>query len=167
MTTVESCRCHTLGDLAVIDMGEHGEVFLHLVKVAERGSPWWWLYASRCGVCEQTWLIAQEERQNDVFVLLRLNPDAAMRLVTNNEWPDAFDRYETLLEIGRTAGRKMSFVDPFESSLQHTIADLGRERPGIRVSELATLLNLEPGLAARIARMVVDASDVSIRFDEA
>src|SRR4051794_18251053 len=111
---MSGCQCATLNDLAVIDMGDHDGVFQTLIKLRERGEPWWWLYASRCNVCGQVWLVAQEERQNDVFILKRLDETATTGLLAADRWPSDFDRYETLLEIGRAAGRKVSFVDPFD-----------------------------------------------------
>lgn len=146
-------------------MGDHDDVFRPLATVAERGGRWWWLYASRCDACGQGWLVAQEERQNDVFIIRRLGQATMFRLIEHSEWPDEFDSYETLLVIGLKAGRRVHFVDPADSSLRWTIEDLARERPGIAVSELAVLLNLEVSLANELARMVSEATDVTITFD--
>jgi hypothetical protein len=109
--------------------------------------------------------VAQEERQNDVFILKRLDQTAATDLSTADVWPRDFDRYETLLEIGRVAGKKVSFVDPFDSSLVATIEDLARDRPYIAVSEIARLLNLDLRLATALARAVVRTTGVIIKFD--
>ena len=152
------CECGHFHDLAVVSMGQHDEVFRTLQMVRKRGMPWWWLYASTCSVCGQTWLIAQEERQNDLFILRRLDPATAERVIRDAVWPQDFDRYETLLEIGREAGHSVRFADVADSPLMHTIADLAKERPGIRVSELASLLNLNPPVAAELARRVVSGS---------
>jgi hypothetical protein len=146
-------------------MGDHESVFQTLIKLRERGEPRWWLYASCCEACGQLWLVAQEERQNDVFILKRLDQTAATDLSTADVWPRDFDRYETLLEIGRVAGKKVSFVDPFDSSLVATIEDLARDRPYIAVSEIARLLNLDLRLATALARAVVRTTGVIIKFD--
>src|SRR5437763_16691532 len=74
------------------------------------------------------------------------------------------DWYERLLEIGREAGRAWRFAEPMDSSLQFTVTDLARERPGIRVSELASLLNLDPAMANNLARRAVETEEVSITF---
>jgi hypothetical protein len=149
------CECGHLNDLAIVPMGHHDEVFRTLQMVRKRGTPRWWLYASTCSACGQTWMVAQEERHNDLFILRRLDPATTERLVRDGVWPPDFDRYETLLEIGRQAGRSVQFADVADSPLLHTIADLAKERPGIRVSELASLLNLDPTIATELARQVV------------
>jgi hypothetical protein len=86
-------------------------------------------------------------------------------LLRDNVWPPDFERYETLLEIGREYGRQVRFLDVENSSLPCTIADLARERPGIAVSRLAWLLNLTPETALSLARKVVDRDGVQITFD--
>ena len=155
--TSSSCECALLDDLAVIDMGAHDEIFRTLDEVRMRGTPWWWLYASACKACGQHWLVAQEERQNDIFILRRLNQEVADRLIKENIWPTEFDQYESLLRIGRDSGKSVRWADLADSSLLATIADLAQGRPGIRVSELASLLNLDPVDAAGLARQIKDA----------
>lgn len=149
------CECGRINDLAVVPMGRHDEMFRTLQLVRRRGMPWWWLGACTCSACGQTWLVAQEERHNDLFILRRLDAVTARRLLGEDVWPPDFDRFETLLEIGREAGHTVRFPKAADSPLMHTIADLARERPGIRVSELAVLLNLDPATAAELARQVV------------
>lgn len=155
---VATCECAHLEDPAVIDMGHHEEVFRTLDEIGRRGWPWWWLLSFRCGACGQDWLVASEERQNDVFILRRLDRPTAERIVRENVWPPDLERYETLLEIGKAAGRSVRFLNVADSSLPHTIADLAKERPGIRVSELASLLNLDPAVAHELARRVASGS---------
>lgn len=149
------CECDHLDDLAVIPMGRHDDVFRTLQLSLRRGLPQWWLSAFTCSACGQTWLVGQEERHNDVFILLRLDEAVAGRLLGEGVWPPDFDRFERLLEIGRAAGHAVRFLNVLDSPLLHTVADLAQERPGIRVSELASLLNLEPAVAAELARQVV------------
>lgn len=159
------CECGRLDDPAIVGMGHHEEVFRTLDQVRHRGSPWWWLLSFQCRACGQNWLVASEERQNDVYILRRLDEATADRITTENVWPPDFDRYETLLEIGRAAGRWARFVDVNDSPLLVTITDLARERPGIRVSELASLLNLDPTVAGELARQVVETAGATITFD--
>lgn len=149
------CECARLDSTAVIAMGHHEEVFQSLTETHRRGLPWWWLLSYRCEVCGQDWLVASEERQNDVYILRRLDRAAVERIERENTWPSDFDRYETLLEIGRVAGCSVQYFDVGDSPLLHTIADLARERPGIRVSRLAELLNLDTADTAELARQVV------------
>jgi hypothetical protein len=149
------CECARLEDLAVVPMGRHDDVFRTLQFERKRGLPQWWLGAFSCSACAQAWLVANEERHNDLFILRRLDAATAGRLIGEDVWPPDFDRFETLLEIGREAGHKVRFPDVVDSPLLHSVADLACERPGIGVSELALLLNLEPVVAAELARQVV------------
>ena len=146
-------------------MGEHEEVFATLERVRDRGEACWWLYASVCRACKATWVVAQEERVNDIFILRRLDPSATEALLRNDVWPPGFDRYEALIELGQKYGHRAQFLDPENSSLPWTMADLARERPGIAVSDLARLLNLTPDVAAKLARKVVAHDAVDITFD--
>jgi hypothetical protein len=163
---MDRCQCDTLPPLAVVDMGKHEAIFQTLDRVRDRGEHYWWLYACECRACGTTWVVASEERQNDVFIMKKLESPATELLLRDNVWPPDFERYEALLEIGREWGRSVRFVDPENAlSLFWTIADLARERPGIAVLRLAWLLNLEPELASTLARKVVDREGVDITFD--
>lgn len=125
----------------------------HFERVRHRGQPYWWL-------------MAQEERHNDVFLLRRLTGEQMRRVVEEDDWPPDFDRYETLLRLGREAGHRVVFVDPVgDSSLAWSMRDLALERPGIQVSELAALLNLGTKTATTIAREAVIKHGVEIVFD--
>jgi len=174
------CCCIRLWDLDVVDMGtfapwtpafeqdrewSHEDVMGTLAEVRRRGDPYWWLWAASCSACGQAWLVGSEERQNDVFCLRRLDENELRRIEEQGRWPDEFDRYEQLLAIGLGAGRSVRFANPLASSLRDTVADLARERPGIAVSELAKLLNLEDDLAHALARRAVDQDQVTISFD--
>jgi hypothetical protein len=160
-----SCECVALPDIAVIDMGNEGEALLYFEQVRNRGEPYWWLHAARCSMCGTGWLVAQEERHNDVFVLRRLTADELKALAAQDNWPPDFDTYETLLRLGRDTGRSVRYADPVGSSdLEWTMADLARQRPGINVGELAELLNLDDVTAAMIARKAIRTHGVSIRL---
>lgn len=161
------CRCLELPNLAIVDMGEKvDEVLRHFERIASRGPERWWLSAERCRECGQAWLVASEERQNDVLCLLRMSPAQVANLVEKNDWPPDFDAYEALLRIGLAAGCRVSFWAPLSArSLRDTMEDLARARPGIRVSELAGLLNLDRATAERLARRIVTDEEVEIDFD--
>src|SRR5262249_33834670 len=126
-SSMDQCKCNSLHTLAVIDMGNHEAIFQTFERVRERGAPYWWLYASECRVCKTLWVVAQEERQNDIFILRRLEPPADALLLHDNVWPPDFERYEALLEIGRDYGRAVRFAEPGNSSLLWTMADLAKE----------------------------------------
>ena len=74
--------------------------------------------------------------------------------------------YEALLRLGLAAGTSVDFAEPEQAnSLRWTITDLARARPGIRVSELAELLNLDIDTAHALARRAVRHDGVAIEFD--
>jgi len=160
------CKCVTLSDSTVLGMGSENadEAFETLVRRKERGMPFWWLLLYQCSKCQQWWLVGQEERHNDDFCLQRLKPDIADKIMHNNDWPDTFDKYETMLHWSHEAGHSVRFDDPMNSSLLYTVEDLARERPGIAISELAKLLNLDIPLATAIAKKVIRNEKVDIDF---
>lgn len=161
------CECITLPDLAGVDMGEtHNIVLRTFEERAIWGPALWWLTAEQCTECEQWWLMAAESRQNDVFFLKRLSPREGGQIVNEKQWPEDFDSFEKLLRLGRERGLRWTFVDPVDSSLIWTAADLARERPGIRVSELAELLNLDIGLAEQVAKKARSEEGVVIDFEK-
>lgn len=160
------CFCLSVSNLGVVDMGAHQDVFASLQEVAVRGAPRWWLWAARCNACNQGWLIGSEERQNDVYCLRRISPETLSDIMERDQWPADFDRYETLLQIGRAAGRAVRFIEPLSSgSLVATIEDLARERPGIALSELAGLLNLELETARTIAIAIAGKERLAVDLD--
>lgn len=157
------CECVTVADIGIVDMGAHEPVFASLDKVATRGAPYWWLWAARCRRCGQGWLVGSEERQNDVFCMKRLSPPVLAEIVHGRQWPADFDHYEDLLRIGRDAGRSVRFIDPLAgSSLRETMADLARDRPGLPLSDLVALLNLDLDVAERLAISVMEQTGVVI-----
>jgi hypothetical protein len=161
------CRCVTLANVAVIDMREESESVLATIQARRsRGGPFWWLWCGECTRCGQWWLVAQEERQNDVFCLRRLANAESAALVEHNLWPADFDSYEALLGLGLDAGKSVRFAEPEEAnSLRWTIADLAKTRPGIRVSELAKLLNLDIDTAHALAGRAVRDDGAVIELD--
>lgn len=160
------CRCIELADKAVVDMGDHEEAFRSIEETKKRGAPYWWLWAGRCRQCGQAWLVAQEERQNDIFCMRRLDASEHATIVGEDRWPPDFDTYEALLGLGAATGRAARFVDPLgSSSLEATIEELARNRPGIRVTEVARLLALDHGLARTLAERVIAKTGASILID--
>lgn len=161
------CECIKRGSHhAIIDMGGDGDdqrFFASMKVIRNRGEPYWWLYLSQCQQCGQFWLVAQEERQNDIYILNRIIAESAEAIVTGQAWPDDFAKYEMLLRIGRDSGRRWKFADPLGSkSLFASVVDLARERPGISVAEFASLLNLEDDIALQLARRAVRQERVTI-----
>jgi hypothetical protein len=101
-----------------------------------------------------------------MFCMRRLSPETVPRILAGSAWPNEFDRYEDLLIIGRRFGRSVRFIDPAgSSSLAATITELARDRPGIKLSELCSLLNLDREVAIKLAEAVVATERVDITFD--
>jgi hypothetical protein len=164
--SVAECQCSSLDKGVVIPMGDQDEVFQTLARISERGSPWWWLSAYCCRVCGQSWLVAAEERINDVFIMGKIDVQAKEHILQKNIWPGKLERYVELLEIGKASGRRATYLDPINSSaLVWTAADLAREEPGISVARLAILLDLDLTIADRISCKTVSEFPVSITFD--
>ena len=147
-----SCCCDVLDDFAVVPMGGDGldeRVFATLEEVHKHGGKQWWLYASTCRACGQSWMIAQDERTHDNFYLKRLTSDG-LELIRDGRWPDDFLTYEQVLRSGVEAGRTCRFLDPLDSSLFWTVEDLRRERPSITAKEIAYLLAVPAAVADKL-----------------
>lgn len=125
-------------------------VFESLERTRDHGGDQWWLYLSRCSVCGQDWLVAQDERIYDNYYLKRLGPSEAKEIVEANCWPEDFMTYERVLRLGRTLSKAWTFFDPCSPSLVWTAEDLRKERPDITVEEIAYLLAMEPEGVARL-----------------
>lgn len=163
----QNCKCIELSNLSIIDMGEESEqVFKTLKQVVARGAQYWWLYLSLCENCNQYWLIASEERQNDIFIMFRINEVQANQILNDSIWPSIFDKYEYLLKIGKEAGKSVRFFNPLDSSLCYTIEDLAIEQPGIKLSYLADLLNIDIDTALIIGKTIVKSKKVNIKLNE-
>ncbi len=139
------CECLLLPDLAVIPMGCDGldkRFFATVQGIRSYGRNLWWLHLSHCKVCGQNWLIAQEERIYDDYMIKRLTEEEANQIVNTDKWPDDFLTYENVLKVGQTLSKACRFFDPMSYSLIDTVKDLRRERPGIKTPEMATLLGI-------------------------
>ncbi|MDR6146980.1 hypothetical protein QE363_002773 [Sphingomonas sp. SORGH_AS870] len=148
------CLCASLPDIAHIPMGDHqghDERFLATVQeLTSPGDPQWWRYLGQCRACTQYWLVAQEERIFDEHLLARINEAEAARILTANAWPERFATYEDVLRIARSLATPCCFLEPMADSLISTIKDLRRDRPDIRVEEVAELLGLADDYARRL-----------------
>jgi len=109
---VRDCDCHTLPSLADVGMGQHNQIFKSLNEKAKYGEPLWWLWLAQCTACEEFWMIASEERINDVFIMKRLSLPISQRIIEDNHWPDDFKKFETLLRIGKERNHSVRFLNP-------------------------------------------------------
>jgi hypothetical protein len=133
-----ACRCALFKDMDVDDFSIHSPIS-RFTPLAKRGQPQWWLSLSRCSDCGQNWLVAQEEKLNDVYVIKRLNSQDANATVAGN-WPPDLDRYEDLLEIGKAHGHAARYAEPMETL--PICIDLVGQNPDIKPETIAHLLNV-------------------------
>jgi len=149
-----NCSCHQLPILAVIDMNIEAMLALTTFnRFKDRGDPYWWLYAVDCSACGQVWLVAQDESHNDVFCLFRLTQLEREAIVNADRWPAIFDQYEDVKLFGLKTGGHAPFSDSGYLPLVWTITRLAEEHPGIKVSEIAAMLNLNVGFAENLCRL--------------
>jgi hypothetical protein len=142
-----SCRCLSLPNVAVVDMRSaraKDPVMGTLDEVKLRGKPWWWLSLERCGECRQWWLVAQEERINDAWVLERLGDASARAIVESADWPDDLSTYVEVLRIERDAGRYVRWADAINDggAVRAAITDVLTEEPDVSLDELARLVSV-------------------------
>jgi hypothetical protein len=140
-----------LSRVRVVDFSPVDEdelVLPKLERVADAGRSLWWLSYRRCAPCGRHWLVAQEERINDVFVIREMSDDEARDIRQLGSWPDDFNKYATLLRLGQEAGHSARFVDSRCATLQRTAKNLIDDRPEITDEEIADLLNVSPEDAA-------------------
>ena len=165
----KSCECDQWENLCVIEMTKNtcDYIFDIMEELKKRGGPYWWLYLSKCKICNEYWLIAQEERIIDSFCLNRLNLKQANDIIENDIWPNIFDKYENLLKIGVENNIRWHFLDPLnDSPLGYTIEELAIERPFIKISELSKLLNINTEIVLLLSNRVIENNaSVKITFD--
>ena len=161
-----SCECLSIADTDISDMGDerNENIFSTLKEIKNYGELIWWLSLHKFLICKQHWLVGQEERQNDVVCLKRLSQDESENIIKNNSWPGYFQTYEELLQLGKSHGRSVRFFEPENSSLYYTIVDLAKQRPGISIDEIASLLNLEKDVAITISQEAAVKENFTINF---
>lgn len=149
-----NCRCAELKSLAIINMGSHDEIFASLKRIRRAGPPRWWLAAYVCDDCNQAWLVVQEERVTDNFILRKIDEQQRKLLAERDEWPGEFDTWAQVLE------HLPGGLHPSDT-LAATI-DLAREQPGIHLNRLASILKLDTATADKLARRAIAEEGVNI-----
>jgi len=117
--------------------------FATIEEIRAYGPDLWWLRMSCCKVCGQNWMIAQEERIYDDYMLKRLTTEDTRQIVEEDKWPGDFLTYEKVLKIGQKLSRACRFDDPMSYSLIDTIRDLRLNRSNITTAEIAALLDID------------------------
>jgi hypothetical protein len=139
------CECLPLPDRTIIPMGCDGldkRFFATVQEIRSYERNLWWLHLSHCKVCGQNWMIAQEERIYDDYMVKRLTEEEASLIIHTDKWPDDFLTYEKVLKVGQALSKACRFFDPMSYSLIDTVKDLRRDRPEITTAEMATLLGI-------------------------
>ena len=127
-------------------------VFATLDLVMNYGGDKWWLYISKCHVCGQYWMVAQEERIHDNYFLKRIESDTVRAITEQSTWPNDFLLYEQVLRLGRDAGNVANFLDPLSPALVQTAQELLTARPDISLDEIAHVLAIPIKQAAKLIR---------------
>jgi hypothetical protein len=167
VTSPAACLCGELQDLCDIGMGYDDDAFRTLDKRADFGEDCWWLSLFTCSSCKQDWLVASEQRIYDVWLLKRLESEAAQQIIARRLWPEAFRSYAELLRLAIKRGHDVRYVEPLESmELYWTIVDLALAKPGISTWELAELLPIDQSMVREIGKKAVTEAGVSIDFNQ-
>ena len=165
----KNCECITIANIDISALGSEREllIFNSLEEIKSHGDPYWWLSLCRCKICHQNWLVAQETRHYDENCYKRLNQGIAEEILHTNNWPPYFKKYEELLLLCKTTGRKVMYVDPINSiELFYTISDLAKENPNIKILRIMELLNLDAETASILCKKIVQKENVLIDFNE-
>ena len=160
-----SCWCVTLPNIAAVGMTAEMPELESLEVKCRKGKEQWWLAEYLCSCCGESWLVAEETRQNDVYLLKRLSLAEKKRIEEEDCWPGDFNSLESLLRLGPEMGHRCTFADPLDSSLSCTAADLAEERPGIGLPDLQELLNLDYETAMSVAIKAIGERNVVIDLD--
>jgi len=146
------CKCIEIPNtIHIVDIWMENDGTLDTYeRVASRWYPYWWLNLSKCNICWQYALIAQEERHNDIFCVLKLSDNQTDRILTENTWPTELDSYFQLLKLGFESWRHMSHVDPYSWTLQAIIEDIMSEGIPIDIEELAKFLGVSTSFVREI-----------------
>jgi hypothetical protein len=134
-------------------------LFASIDRVRDHGEEKWWLYFSRCRLCGQNWLVAQEERIFDVYLLRRLDGAQADSIIRDGHWPVEFLTYGDVLVVGRSFYEPARFFELLSPSLVFTVEDLLKQRPDISASEVGYLIGLSDREAAYLMSLPFPAPD--------
>jgi hypothetical protein len=162
MSRMMNCKCKELPEIADVAMGEHDAVFSSFQTEIRHGKPLWWLSAFQCAACEQWWLVAADERINDVFLMRHLTKVEFRAIVEERKWPRDFNQFAEVLRVGCERGHRWVFDDPECPALVETVVELAREDDGIRLSRIASLLQVDGHQAARLADLAEAQAPIRI-----
>ncbi len=146
MNTI-ACRCSVYEDIDVDEINETSPV-RRFKQLRRHPPPQWWLFLGRCQDCLTFWLVAQEERLNDVYVIARLTDSAARKILEEGSWPHTFQQYAELLQISQARGHTARYATPIDAL--PVCQDLVAQEPNIQPEEVARLLNISVEAGAKL-----------------
>ena len=149
-----NCACAEISDFAVVPMGGHDRLDMRFFDTVERirdhGGRQWWLYLSRCSICDQGWIVAQEERIHDNYYLKRVTKAVMDQIVRHDAWPNDFLRFEDVIRLGPDSGEVAVFFYP--NDLTDTVKELIEDRADISIQEISYLLCVPEKTASKLMR---------------
>lgn len=148
------CNCATRDESVLEEFSMESDIN-RFRKLRKRGAPQWWLDLRVCPSCEQHWLVAQEERLNDVWIMRKLSQTEASAIDTQDQWPPDFDHYETLIRIGAEHGHGARFWDSREAI--DIVIDLVGQRASISAVDVASLVNVSRSSADELLSQAREA----------
>jgi len=168
-----SCVCASLGDPAIVTLGDEGTAPFSTVH--QRREPFDSISVVQCPTCGLAWLRGVDDSLHDVEVLRRLSAEELAAIANKDDWPPDLDTYD-VMQLCREAGVRTVWRDPERGSLPAgsmplasmtalwVMADIARQRPNTTVTALAEVLGLDRPTAAIIAEQAVQEKGVSIRL---
>ena len=83
----QACACLLLKDSDVVHMGceESEKFFSRLEKLKDYGPTRWWLSLYKCRVCQQAWIVGEDQVVYDADYLVRISNKEEEDIIENNE----------------------------------------------------------------------------------
>lgn len=157
------CECVTIPSLALVPIGEDSDiVFRTFEERVRREAEFRWTTAQHCSVCGQWWLAEFDTDRYDAYFLVRLQQQDGERIAAGGGWPPDFEGlYDSDAGHVRWSYQVRSAIS-IGLGLSWTFADMARERPGIRLAEIAERFGLGRFQAELIARKAMREEGVEI-----
>ena len=102
---------------------------------------------------------------HDNYHVRRLDDETVRQIVERDVWPTDYDSLAALLAEARKGKKCCSTYDVDRSSLDWDMRRLAIEEPGITISRLAWLLNMDYDVGVYLATKVVKKWNVDIDFE--
>lgn len=160
------CFCHEKRNVDIVPMAAKEDKFFKTVsKVTNRSENIWWVTLYKCSICNQSLLLGQESRINDIYCIKKVNDKEYFEIVQYNKWPNDFDFYSTLLLLGKKFNYVFKYFDPLNSKeLYYTIIDIANVQTNIRLSKLYIYFNEDFEIIKEISKRAIENEKVIINL---